>query len=341
MDRKIPRSRRLWRIVAPPLLVQLCGLCLLTSQTPAQERRFRGPGGAGGFRMPTPEETFSNLDADRNGRLDPAEIESNRFVARMLRNSDISRGMSRDEFLDEMQRIRDNFTRNGPGGPDSGRRRDRDNRNPARDGRPEENGDSTQQADPNSGNSTADGNPPNAATPQPPKPRPRVTIDLQQDLLPADTDRDGQLGLYEWRRFAGRSLKEFNELDRNHDGFVTPAEVALARPVPPTGSGAGQPATSPPTQPVPLANASSPAAGSPSVSGPAAIDGPPLPNNRAARDAERFFRLLDRNRDGLIAADEWRDGNTKTMFTTGGVDLSQPMSAEDFSQHYVRLSAAR
>lgn len=38
-----------------------------------------------------------------------------------------------------------------------------------------------------------------------------------------DTDRDGQVGLYEWRR-ASRSLEEFALLDQNEDGLVTSDE---------------------------------------------------------------------------------------------------------------------
>lgn len=39
-----------------------------------------------------------------------------------------------------------------------------------------------------------------------------------------DTDKDGQVGLYEWRR-ANFPPKEFQPLDRNKDGFLTAEEV--------------------------------------------------------------------------------------------------------------------
>jgi Ca2+-binding EF-hand superfamily protein len=39
-----------------------------------------------------------------------------------------------------------------------------------------------------------------------------------------DTDQDGQIGLYEWRK-AGKSLAEFKQYDRNDDGFITADEV--------------------------------------------------------------------------------------------------------------------
>lgn len=166
-----------------------------------------------------------------------------------------------------------------------------------------------------------------------------MTVDLQADLVPGDTDNDGQIGLYEWRRFAGHTLKEFRELDRNDDGFVTPAEVAAVRPPPtptpvPTAAAGATPATTPPpTNPPP--------GGNPQASSPSNSTTPPGGNSeQAARDAKTFFRLLDKNRDGQIAADEWQDGNTKTLFTKNGIDLSQPMSAEDFTSNYMRLSTA-
>jgi Ca2+-binding EF-hand superfamily protein len=52
---------------------------------------------------------------------------------------------------------------------------------------------------------------------------------LPLDKLPpwfkdVDTDKDGQIGLYEWRR-AGKSIAEFMAMDRNNDGFLTVEEV--------------------------------------------------------------------------------------------------------------------
>jgi len=43
-----------------------------------------------------------------------------------------------------------------------------------------------------------------------------------------DMDKDGQIGLYEWRR-AGKSIEEFEAMDRNNDGFLTVEEVLYAQ----------------------------------------------------------------------------------------------------------------
>jgi hypothetical protein len=52
---------------------------------------------------------------------------------------------------------------------------------------------------------------------------------LPLDKLPPwfvqlDTDKDGQIGLYEWR-MAGKPMQEFLAMDRNNDGFLTVEEV--------------------------------------------------------------------------------------------------------------------
>jgi hypothetical protein len=39
-----------------------------------------------------------------------------------------------------------------------------------------------------------------------------------------DTNKDGQIGLYEWRR-AGKSIESFAAMDRNDDGLTTPIEL--------------------------------------------------------------------------------------------------------------------
>jgi Ca2+-binding EF-hand superfamily protein len=53
---------------------------------------------------------------------------------------------------------------------------------------------------------------------------------LPKDIPPwfaqLDTDGDGQIGVYEWRK-SGRPLSEFKKYDRNGDNFITVEEVML------------------------------------------------------------------------------------------------------------------
>jgi len=90
----------------------------------------------------------------------------------------------------------------------------------------------------NPGGQTADAqNNPSAATdigedgaPIPEDKRPVVyrVGNLPKDIpawfAPMDTDKDGQVGLYEWKA-AGRSLSDFQAIDLNGDGFITVEEA--------------------------------------------------------------------------------------------------------------------
>lgn len=55
-----------------------------------------------------------------------------------------------------------------------------------------------------------------------PKPKPRMTLDLPEEYAERDLDKDGQLGLYEWKL---SEIAEFRTYDVNADGFLTPREL--------------------------------------------------------------------------------------------------------------------
>lgn len=65
---------------------------------------------------------------------------------------------------------------------------------------------------------------------EPAEPRPfvarygKLPADIPAWFGELDTDRDGQVSLYEWR-VSGRPVAEFQRMDRNNDGFLTVEEV--------------------------------------------------------------------------------------------------------------------
>ena len=82
--------------------------------------------------------------------------------------------------------------------------------------------------------------------------RERVTLSLPDSYAAGDRDRDGQIGLYEWRQWKPREQwPDFARLDRNKDGFLTPRELARSgvtvasndrgRSSPPASSGGSSP----------------------------------------------------------------------------------------------------
>jgi hypothetical protein len=335
MDREIQARLRLSRrgLVALPAAVLLT--LILVDQIPAQDRGFGRRGG--GFQPPQPEELFSRLDANNDGTLSATEL-NNSFMSRFLRDIDASNGLSREQFAEQLQQMRERRGWGGGRDGDRGRDRDRDrddeNRSDDRSGENE----SSSGENSSEGNGSAPAGGPTGSTTATATPRPRVTIDLQADLLGGDTDRDGQVGLYEWRRFAGRSLREFHQLDLNRDGFVTPREYATARPASTPAATPTATAAAPAAQPAPTASTESSGNGgaTPSNNSPTSASQPA--DERTTQDAARFFRLLDKNKDGQIAPEEWEDGRIRTMFTKDGIDLNQPLPAADFSRHYARLS---
>ena len=51
-----------------------------------------------------------------------------------------------------------------------------------------------------------------------------ATKELPNWFVTLDTDKDGQVALWEWRR-AGKNLDDFRDWDRNDDGYITPEEA--------------------------------------------------------------------------------------------------------------------
>ena len=140
-----------------------------------------------------------------------------------------------------------------------------------------------------------------------PKERPRVTFDLPQSFNDRDFDRDGQIGLYEWRKWDRTKLNEFLDLDLNRDGFLTPIELLIA------------------TDAAPVVGGSTAAPSGPRVE----------PTDREREEAQRYFTALDKNDDGKVNPDEWSiSRRLKPMFEKAGSDLDRDMDAATFEVEY-------
>ncbi|QDU05599.1 EF hand [Gimesia chilikensis] len=177
----------------------------------------------------------------------------------------------------------------------------------------------------------------------------RTTVDLNSDFVPHDTDQDGQIGLYEWRKNNPGKLSEFFSMDLNGDGFLTPKEIQLSKAGTPQRSAAsfmfalnsGQSGTS---QPAPQESSASatPASVSKSAEQSAQTTAETKPvapsSDPMVSQANYFFKLLDRDKDNSISAEEWKKSRSmRRMFEEASIDLTVTMSQEQFVKHYIAI----
>lgn len=210
----------------------------------------------------------------------------------------------------------------GPGSPDDGRR--------------------------DSGRSSSSNRSSSRSGNQEPSKSARTTVDLNQEYVPHDADQDGQVGLYEWRKSNPGKLSEFFTMDLNGDGFLTPREIALSKAGKTQRSaasfmyalGTGQQTPASPASPAPQSEvkpqAPQPVASS-QVSAPAAESKPPTPStDPVVNQANYFFKLLDRDKDGSVSAEEWKKSRSmRRLFEQENIDLTVTMSQDQFVKHYV------
>jgi hypothetical protein len=169
------------------------------------------------------------------------------------------------------------------------------------------------------------------------KGRSRVTVELPSLYVAVDADHDGQLGLYEWKK-ARRPYAEFTKIDANGDGFLVPTELLKA-----DRGGSALPAN--------IAS-SSKDSGSSKPTGTARVSSATVASSESSetldessvivKQARNSFDILDGNHDGHVSLEEWtRAAKTKPLFEAAGVDLSQPMSRDQFVMHFVRLKSPK
>lgn len=394
MDRGIERHFRDYRNLLAA--VSAIGLGIAVSEQAFSQQRPR-------FQMPSPEEMFRTNDKNGDGRLDSNEINANPFLPRMLERSgiDTSRDISERDFIDSMDQARRNWEQNGGrnrGGPGEGERggpegeRGQDWRRRREEGEDGQRGrDESEENAENRDREERDARSTERRERRDTErePRPRVTLDLQDDLVDGDTDGDGQIAFFEWRHWEGKKLSEFHELDLNADGYVTPREVEAIRGPTEEEKKETQVATAD-RRSSRTRDADSEESGDDKADGDdersqANDDGDRRGSDRDAAEqsddnedqrrdgrqdeesrssrrddrqrdeeedrgsdespdearaaAQRYFRLLDRDRDGEVAADEWQGGRIRGMFEDDGIDLDESMSEDDFIDNYVRLSA--
>lgn len=290
--------------------------------------RERGGGersGRGGF---DPSQMIAGLDKDGNGVISNSEIEQlpGPFRDRFKENGmDFNKGVRIEDMQQNMQRRMEERRQEGE---DRGRDREREME---RSDRPEY----TPPQEPEQGDGRGDRRERNSSEGAPSssnnsslkKPRTRISALLPDTYKALDTDFDGQIALYEWRKGKRGTISQFTSHDINGDGFLIAKELSQA-----TATVAASPAKATP--------AAAPKAAVTAVAAPAAPVAPVAVSVDAAATALRAFELLDTDKSGTVLGKEWdKSTRLKPQFERGGINLALPLDKDQFTQAYVRVGA--
>jgi len=271
------------------------------------------PGGFGGGGR-------SMLDTDGNGIIDQEEIDRMpSFVRDMMasRGIELKAGTSVDDMRNTM---RAGFS----GGRDAGGSQN----NAPNNGR---------------GNSTTTAAKP-VLKPYIMKPKPALIETLPPAYAEVDTDFDGQLGLDEWMLARRTDLDQFDEFDKDHDGFLIPEELKAAEAVV-TDTNV---AMSVRTEKLTIVSAKPKVVpGSSSSGNNGGQENGNSGGNRwggrggdVAEQAKSYFPRLDQNQDGFIDAEEFQQSRrVRGMFEQAGIQ-PEKMSLEQFTQNLQKATEA-
>ncbi|MEZ6059051.1 MAG: hypothetical protein R3C19_01685 [Planctomycetaceae bacterium] len=291
---------------------------------------FGGRGGFGGGFSGGPPGGFggggfggrSFLDRDGNGTIDQSEIDQLPEQARQFMESrgiQLRAGMTTDDMRNS---FRSSFQGGGGppfGGPGFG--------GPGFGGPDQQNGDQP-------GNRTAY----QAPEPFRPTKKPPMTTPLPPKYSELDTDFDGQIAFYEWILARRSQLEEFDEIDIDLDGFLTPDELKANDDLASNSSESilTKALYKPKEKRLVIVDGSS-------ASGTAAAgigDGPGQVTQEQVDRGRRVMGFVDQDQDGKVSAEEIENNpRMQPMFAAAGIPITD-MSADEFAVNYAKARAA-
>ena len=171
-----------------------------------------------------------------------------------------------------------------------------------------------------------------------------MTLDLPEEYAELDRDKDGQLGLYEWKL---SEIAEFRSYDVNADGFLTPRELLTGGSEDAESASSGEDGDSSresdsrnsgdrsaSTKSASTKSASTKSASTKSASTKTDTSSDKSTSTRDAttvRRAKLFFKSSDKDKDGKLTVEEWGQSRmARSYFSKNKVKVKLPIDEPGF-----------
>ena len=171
-------------------------------------------------------------------------------------------------------------------------------------------------------------------------------ITLPSSYSEGDIDGDGQIGMYEWKKWKKSALSQFLLLDRNDDGFLTPWELQYT----PSSNSSSTVSSSTATTPASSSSrrgtrtsrtSSTSSSPSTTTTTTASVTLPTVSTDEHKAKAVKYFDYMDADKSGSIEPAEWIKGRSvKPVFEAAKVDISKPLTKDQFIAGYSKGKAA-
>ena len=160
-----------------------------------------------------------------------------------------------------------------------------------------------------------------------------MTLDLPAEYADRDLDKDGQLGLYEWKL---SEIADFRSFDVNADGFLTPRELLTGGPAETAEStDSSDDGGSSKKDSDTKDSGSSTTKTASTKSAPSGDKSASTRDAKTVRYAKLTFKGLDKDKDGKLTLEEWgQSARTRARFTKAKVKLKLPIDEAGFIAVY-------